>query len=266
MLELENLTCGYESGFSVRNINLKVEQKEFLGIIGPNGSGKTTLLKAISRYLKPQKGHVLFKGKNIWELPIKDLFKKIAIVTQEIKVASMSVEEFVLLGRIPHFKKFQLLETEKDFEIAKECMNITDTLRLRNKSLDTISGGEKQLVNIARALAQEPELLLLDEPTAYLDIRYQVEILNLMKRLNKHLGITIIMIIHDLNLASEYCDRLVLLNEGKISKIGTPHEVLTYEIIEEIYKTIVIVKENPLSKRPYIFLVSEEMGKGKNYE
>lgn len=266
MLELENLTCGYASGFFIKNINLIVKQKEFLGIIGPNGSGKTTLLKAIARYIKPKEGNIFFKKKNIWEIPVKDLFKKIAIVTQEIKVDSMSVEEFVLLGRTPHFKRFQLLETEKDFEIAKECMSLTDTLRLKNKSINKISGGEKQLVNIARALTQEPELLLLDEPTTYLDIKYQVEILNLMKRLNKQFGITIIMIIHDLNLASEYCDRLVLLNEGMIFKTGTPYEVLTYEIIEEIYKTTVLVKENPLSRRPYIFLVSEEMRKGKGYE
>jgi iron complex transport system ATP-binding protein len=253
MLEIEELTCGYNTGFFLRDINLKIRKEEIVGVIGPNGSGKTTLLKVITRALKPTKGRIILNGKNLWQIPIRELFKKIAIVSQDTNIRSIVTEDYVLLGRIPHFNSFQLIETKKDFEIAERSMFLTDTLRLRRKFIDKISGGERQLVFIARALAQEPELLLLDEPTAYLDIRYQVKILDLLKSLNRELGITVIIVMHDLNLASEYCDRLVLLSEGRLYKVGMPIEVLTYEIIEEVYKTVVIVKENPLSKKPYVF-------------
>ncbi|MCD6521147.1 ABC transporter ATP-binding protein [Candidatus Calescamantes bacterium] len=137
-------------------------------------------------------------------------------------------------------------------------MKLTGVLEIKDRFLKEISGGEKQLVLIAKALAQEPKLLLLDEPTAHLDIAHKVKILDLIRRLNKKYGLTVLIILHDLNLASQYCDRLILLKEGKIYKIGTPSEVLTYQIIEEVYQTVVIVKENPLNLRPYVFLVSEE--------
>lgn len=258
MLEIKDLTCGYDSKFLLQNINLKVENKEFIGIIGPNGSGKTTLLRAITRVIKPQKGLILLEEKDIWQIGQKELAKKIAVVSQNPPTNSMTVEEFVLLGRIPHYQRFQFLETKKDLEIAKRSMSLTDILKLKDRLMSEISGGEKQLAVIARALTQEPKLLLLDEPTAHLDIMHQVEILDLIKRLNKEFGLTVTMVLHDLNLASEYCDRLLLLNQGKIHKVGMPQEVLTYQVIEEVYKTIVIVKENPVSLKPYVFLVPEE--------
>ncbi|MDI6890048.1 MAG: ABC transporter ATP-binding protein [Thermodesulfovibrionales bacterium] len=259
MLEkIRDLTCGYDSGFLLQDINFEVKHKELIGIIGPNGSGKTTLLRAITRLLRPKKGEIFFEGKDIWQIPLKEFFKKIAVVTQNPPVNSMSVEEFVLLGRIPHYKRFQFFETREDLEVSRRCMALTNTLRLKDKSINQLSGGERQLVSIARALTQDPKLLLLDEPTAHLDITHQVGILDLIKRLNKEFGLTVIMVLHDLNLASEYCDRLLLLNNGKMHKTGTPQEVLTYQVIEEIYNTIVIVKENPVSLKPYIFLVPEE--------
>lgn len=259
MLEIRNLTCGYDSWFLLQDINFEIKQGELFGIIGPNGSGKTTILRAITRLLKPKKGKIIFDGKDIWQVPLRELSKKVAVVTQNPPTNFMNIEEFVLLGRTPHYKRFQFLETRKDLEVSQKCMVLTDTIGLRDKSINQISGGERQLVSIARALTQEPKLLLLDEPTTHLDITHQVGILDLIKRLNKEFGLTVIMVLHDLNLASEYCDRLLLINQGKMHKIGTPQEVLTYQVIEEVYKTIVIVKENPVSLKPYILLVSEDV-------
>jgi iron complex transport system ATP-binding protein len=162
------------------------------------------------------------------------------------------------LGRIPHLKRLQFFESKEDLEIAEKCMKLTDTFKLRDRLMSEISGGEKQLILIARALAQEPRLILLDEPTAHLDITHQVGILDLIKKLNRELGLTVIMVLHDLNLASEYCQRLILINGGRIHKIGQPEEVLNYDIIEEVYKTVVVVERSPVSSKPYILLVSEE--------
>ncbi|NWF51758.1 MAG: ABC transporter ATP-binding protein [Nitrospirae bacterium] len=257
MLEIKNLTCGYDSGFLLKDINLKVEKGELTGIIGPNGSGKTTLLRAITRVIGPQKGEILLEKENIERFSFKELAKKIAVVSQNSVADFMTVEEFVLLGRIPHRRRLQFLETKVDERIAQEAMALTGTIQLKERFIGDLSCGERQLVVIARALAQEPRLLLLDEPTSHLDIAHQVKILDLIKKLNKN-GLTVIIVLHELNLASQYCDRLILFNNGFIYKAGPPQKVLTYEIIEEVYKTVVLVKENPISSKPYVFLVSEE--------
>lgn len=263
-LEIKHLTCGYDSKVILHDINCGVDNGELIGIIGPNGSGKTTLLRTITRILKPRKGVVLFEGKDIWQFGFKELAKRIAVVPQGFGGGGMSIEEFVLLGRIPHFERFQFLETKRDLEIAKNAMALTDTLRFKGQLMGQISGGEKQLALIARALAQEPKLLLLDEPTTHLDITHQVGILDLIKGLNREFGLTVIMVLHDLNLASEYCHRLVLINEGRIHKMGQPEEVLNYQIIEEVYKTVVVVEKNPISSKPYILVVSEEERRNKS--
>ena len=256
MLEIKNLTCGYDSKFVLKNINFNIENKEFIGIIGPNGSGKTTFLRAITRILKPESGEIILKGKNIWQMDYSELAKKIAVVSQSFDQGYISVEEFVLLGRIPHYNRFQFFETKKDEDIARKCMELTDVYKFKDRLMSEISGGERQLVLIGRALTQEPELLILDEPTAHLDIAHQVWILDLIKRLNRELGLTVIIVLHDLNLAGEYCDRLVLVKDGQIYKIGTPEEVLKYQIIEEVYKTVVVVEKNPISSKPFVLLVS----------
>lgn len=256
MFKVRNLTCGYDGKFLLREVGFEVGDGELIGIIGPNGSGKTTLLRAITRVLKPKKGEILLRGKNIWDMGFGELARKIAVVSQSSDADFMSVGEFVLLGRIPHYKRFQFLETKEDEEIARKYMDMTDTLRFANQPVGEISGGERQLAVIARALTQEPEILLLDEPTAHLDITHQVAILDLIRKLNRESGLTVIMVLHDLNLAGEYCSRLILMNEGRIHKIGKPAEVLTYQIIEEVYKTVVVVEENPISHKPYVLLVS----------
>ncbi|MFH0791134.1 MAG: ABC transporter ATP-binding protein [Candidatus Omnitrophota bacterium] len=258
MLELNHLTCGYGRKFSLQDIDIKVEDKELIGIIGPNGSGKTTLLRAVTRILRPEKGTVFLEGRNIWEMKFKELARKVAVVPQGFGGLDMGVEDFVLLGRIPHLKRFQFFESKGDSDTVERCMNLTDTIKLRGQLMSEISGGERQLVLIARALTQEPRLLVLDEPTNHLDITHQIAVLDLIKRLNKELGLTVIIILHDLNLASEYCQRLVLINKGRIYKTGSPYEVLDYKIIEEVYKTIVVVQKNPISFKPYVLIVPEE--------
>lgn len=258
MIEIKDLMCGYDARFSLKEINLKVCRGEVVGIIGPNGSGKTTLIRAMSRMLKPQKGMVFFEGRNVWSMGPKELAVNMAVVSQSVDTAGMTVEEFVLLGRTPHFNRFQFMETKKDLETAEAAMRLTDIYKLKDRFMAHMSGGERQLALVARALAQEPKALLLDEPTTHLDIAHQAVILDLVKRLNKELGITVIVVLHDLNLASEYCERIVLMNGGRVYKAGSPGEVLTYQIIEAAYNTVVIVEKNPVSSKPYVLIVPEE--------
>ena len=258
MLKVKNLSCGYETKSILKKINFEVKKGELVGIIGPNGSGKTTLLKALTRVLKLEEGEIILEGKGINRMSFKELAGKIAVVSQSHGGGLMTVEEFVLLGRIPYYKRFQFLETEKDRKIAEKYMHLTDTFKLKNQLITQISQGEKQLAFIARALTQEAGLLLLDEPTAHLDITHQVAILDLIRKLTRELGLTVIMVLHNLNLASEYSDRLIMINQGRIRKEGTPQEVLTYSLIEEVYKTVVVVEKNPFSLKPHILIVSEE--------
>lgn len=258
-VETLNLSCGYDAKFVLKDINFKIEKNELIGVIGPNGSGKTTLIRAMTKILKLQEGNVFFDGIDINKFGFRELAKKVAVVSQDYDTDfDMPVENFVLLGRIPFRKAFQFLETETDLKIAEQAMQLTDTLHFKEKLLNELSSGERQLVFIARALAQEPELLLLDEPTSHLDIAHQVKILGLIRKLNRQNRISVIIILHDLNLAGEYCDRLMLMNSGYIYKLGSPQEVLTYPNIEEVYKTVVVVEKNPISSKPYILLVSEE--------
>jgi len=174
MLEIRNLTCGYDN-FLLKDISFKVNSSELVGIIGPNGSGKTTLIRAITKLVKPIKGKIIYQGKNITKLNFKELAREIAVVSQDAYFSdTIKVKDFVLLGRIPHFKKFQFLETSRDLKIVEEAIKLTEIIEIKDRFLKQISGGEKQLVLIARALSQEPKLLLLDEPTTHLDITHKM--------------------------------------------------------------------------------------------
>lgn len=256
--DIQHFTCGYYRKFYINDINFKVNKGSLTGIIGPNGSGKTTLFKGITCELKAKDGKILLNSKEIARMSYKERARNFAIVSQKIEEAGIRVEDYVRMGRIPYHRRFQLFETKNDIEIAEKYMNLIDICHLWDKSMNELSGGEQQLVSIARALTQEPELLLLDEPTSHLDISHQIQLMNLIQRLNTQLGLTVLMIIHDLNLASEYCDYLVLLKNGKIFNQGTPEEVLTYSNVEDVYGTVVITKINPLSGKPVIFPVSEK--------
>jgi iron complex transport system ATP-binding protein len=229
-----------------------------VGIIGPNGSGKTTLFKGVSGELPTLAGNSKLNGQIIQKMSLKEKAQNIAVVTQNIEVGNMTVEEYVLMGRIPYQRQFQFFETREDIAIAEKYMELTGVSHLHDKNMNALSGGEQQLAGIARALTQEPQLLLLDEPTSHLDITHQVQILNLIRRLSETLGLTVLMIIHDLNLAGEYCDTLIMLQKGNLRKMGNPHEVLNYMDIEAVYDTVVITRTNPVSGKPVVFLVSEK--------
>jgi iron complex transport system ATP-binding protein len=257
ILTAQYLYGGYDRNAVIKGISLAIGEGEFLGIIGPNGSGKSTLLRLMSRALPALSGVVQFDGADIRSMSLKAYCSQVSFVSaaNSFEGFPFSVWEIVLMGRMPHLGRFEK-ETNSDFEVAEESLRLTDTLSLKDKAIDELSAGERQRVLIARALCQQPRLLFLDEPTAHLDIGHQIQILDLMQKLNRERKLTIVMVIHDLNLAGEYCGRLMLLNDGAIFQNGTPAEVLTYQNIETVYKTVVVVKTNPISSKPFIVLVS----------
>lgn len=258
LLNLDRVCCGYDGEIILHDISFTVSPGELIGIIGPNGCGKTTLLRAISGIRKPKGGDLSIEGENIFKFSHQELAQKMAVVGQNVEPVFLPVEDYVMLGRLPYYRKYQFFETRNDEAIVRKYMELTNTWKLRKKMMTEISGGERQLASIARALTQEPTLLLLDEPTSHLDISHQVQILELIRNMNRDLNLTVLMVIHDLNLASEYSTRLLLIKEGTIYRMGTPEEVITYRTIEDVYKTIVYVKKNPLSGNPCVFLVTQE--------
>ncbi len=258
MLKVRDVTAGYGTKVIVAGVSFEVKAGEFFGLIGPNGSGKTTLLRAFTREIPSMRGEIIIDGHNIHTIPLRTFARTVAVVSQVTPLVDMTVGEFVLLGRLPYFENLQFIESRHDRDIADKCMKLTDSYRFRNKPVDKLSGGERQLAGIARALAQEPRLLLLDEPTAHLDITHQVAIMDLLRKLVREMNLTVVMVLHDLNLASEYCDRVALLSEGGIFKAGTPAQVIDYKVIEEIYKTVVVVNKNPISGKPYVLIVPED--------
>lgn len=258
MIEVQSIYFQYHQDWVLQDISFKIERGGFVGMIGPNGSGKTTLLKILYRLLSPQKGQVLFEDKPLQKMSRSEIAKKIAVVAQEnYPLFPFRVEEVVLMGRSPYLGSL-LFEGKKDLEIAQRAMEWTEILPLRERYLDELSGGERKRVFIARALAQEPEVILLDEPTANLDIHHQLDFLNLILNLNREKGLTIILASHDLNLTSEFCDRLILLQKGRIYCVGSPEEVITPENIEKVYGCKVWIDRNPFSQSPRVnFIVKE---------
>jgi iron complex transport system ATP-binding protein len=259
MLQIDHLTCGYGDGFQISDISFNIPEGSFTGIIGPNGSGKTTLFRGITGELELRKGSIILNNCDIIHLTAKEKARSLAIVTQQTENIGITVEDYVLMGRLPYRSPLQFFETKTDYDIAHKYLKLTGIEHLKNRYLYRLSGGEKQLAAVARALTQQPDLLLLDEPTSHLDITHQVQTLNLIQHLSGELGLTVLMIIHDLNLAAEYCDYLLMMDNGKLYTKGHPKEVVTYQNIENVYKTVVITQTNPLSKRPAVFLVSEKI-------
>ncbi len=261
MLKVENVTLAYGKNIVLEGINFAAQEGEMLGLIGPNGSGKTTLLKAISRLLSPRSGEIRLNGKNIAKIPRKELAKLLAVVPQNPSLPeTLTAFELVLMGRNPHLG-FLRYESRKDMEIAYKAMELTQTDFLASRRVGELSGGEKQRLIIARALTQEPKSLLLDEPTAHLDINHQVEILNLVKSLCTCKGLTVIAALHDLNLAAQYCDRLFLLGNCRIYAEGTPEEVITPQNIKEVYGAEVLVYPHPVNKLPTTLIMAGNGGR-----
>ena len=253
-LRIENMECGYGEITVLKDLSLSVEKGEFVGILGPNGSGKTTLLRAITRVIPLKKGMIEFENRPISQLAAKEIARKIAVVSQarEDTFHQMTVEDMVMLGRIPHFGQFQWVVSKRDLDQTEVAMGITDVLDLRHRPVGSLSGGERQRTFIARALAQDPEMLLMDEPTMHLDIGHGVEIFKIIARLIKEKGITVICVLHDLNLASVYCKRLLMIHNQKIAYDGKPEEVIKREYIKEIYSADIKIYRGELSQKPQI--------------
>jgi iron complex transport system ATP-binding protein len=252
-IHTRDLSFAYKDRAVLHRISLSVANGEMVGILGPNGSGKTTLLKILSAVLRGQ-GEVKLNGRNIAAYARRELSRLFAVVQQEARINfPYTAAEIVLMGRASYHSPFAL-EGKKDIEVARASMDLTDSLSLSNRYLHELSGGEKQRVMIARALAQEPEILLLDEPSAFLDLKHQVQVFELLRRLNRERGLTIVAALHDLNLASLFFPRLIMLRDGKIYRDGPPREVLTEKTIEEVYGIRVRVAQDPASETPQLFV------------
>ena len=255
MIQVENLGYRYNHQWVLKGVSFQVNEGELIGLIGPNGSGKTTLLKCLDRLLDPQEGKVLWKGQVLKNLSRNSIARNMALVSQDASLLfTPTVLETVLMGRYPYLKRFQL-EGPRDVRLAEAAMEQTQISHLQGRSLSELSSGERQRVYLARALCQEPKMLLLDEPTAFLDIQHQIGIFDLVLKLNLQKALTILVASHDINLTAQYCQRLILIRQGQIETIGSPDQVIKEEIIEKVFNTRVVVDENPFTGTPRITLL-----------
>jgi iron complex transport system ATP-binding protein len=242
-LSVAQVCVDIETKRVVQDVTLRVAQSEVVGLIGPNGSGKSTLLRSVYRMLKPAAGLVTLGNDDVWGLTAKVSAQRTGVVVQEHPSEfEFSVNEVVAMGRTPHKKPFER-DTKKDLELCRESLERVGMSSFAGRSFSTLSGGEKQRVLVARALAQEPKLLVLDEPTNHLDIHYQLELLELIKSLN----VTTLLTLHDLNLAANYCQRLYLLSEGRIVASGESQNVLTHERLKEVFQVEATPFKHPVS-------------------
>jgi iron complex transport system ATP-binding protein len=257
-IKIQNLGWKYGDRQILTNISLAIEKGYFYSIIGPNGSGKTTLLRNIAKSLVPKPQSVFVEDIDVTKLNSKNMAKRLSVVPQNTNIEfEFTVTDIVLMGRSPYIGRFQA-ETSSDLEIAQRAMRATNTWHLRDKRITEISGGERQRVIVARALAQDTGIMLLDEPVSQLDINHQIELMETIQRLTKTKEITAVSVMHDLNLAAQYSDYIILMNEGKVVCQGTPHEVITEENIKRVYKLDSYIMDNPVTGKPYIMHVSKD--------
>jgi iron complex transport system ATP-binding protein len=241
-----------ERAFSVEGVSFAIGPGEVFGVIGPNSAGKTTLLRLLTRVIAPQQGEVRFDGRPIGRLAHAELAREVAVVPQDTpRPFPFSVEQLVLMGRYPHGPG-RFFESAADLALARAAMAATGVLDLAGLPLEQLSGGERQRAMLARALAQEPTVLVLDEPTSHLDLRYQAETAALLRRVNAERGTTVLLVSHDLGLAAEVCDRLLLLGGGRVVRVGPPAEVLRREVLEPVFGCEVVVEVSPASGRPVV--------------
>ncbi len=263
LLELRGVSFAYPSPgegrgrapFQIRELSFAVEEGEILGIIGPNASGKTTLIRLLSRVVAPARGEILLEGTPLTRLTRASVAQRVAVVPQDVpRGFPYTAGELVLMGRFPHAPG-RFFESDEDRAAAREAMELTGVLDLAHEPLDRLSGGERQRVVLARALAQRPRLLVLDEPTAHLDLRYQAESVGLLRRLNAEAGLGVVLVSHDLNLAAEVSHRLLLLDRGSAVSLGPPESVLEEQSLEAVYGCRVSVEKHPSSRRPVVHVV-----------
>jgi len=248
----KQVKIGYGDTTIINNLDVEVPDGKVTSIIGPNGCGKSTLLKALSRLLSIKDGAIHLDGQSIHAQSTKEIAKKIAILPQSPEVADgLTVGELVSYGRFPHQKGFGRLTAEDKKEIDW-ALSVTDTSEFRHRSINDLSGGQRQRVWIAMALAQRTDIIFLDEPTTYLDICHQLEILELVQKLNKEQGCTIVMVLHDINQAIRFSDHLIAMKEGNIVANGTTQEVLTKDILEKVFNIDVVLDEDPRTGKPLL--------------
>lgn len=241
--------------FTIRDLSFDVRAGETFGVIGPNASGKTTLVRLLSKVLEPSGGRIRLDGRDLTRLSRAELARLVAVVPQDVpRGFPHTVEELVLMGRFPRAPR-RFFESQEDRAAARRAMEAVGVLELRGALLDRLSGGERQRVMLARALAQEPRLLVLDEPTAHLDLRYQAECAGLLRRLGRETRLTIVLVSHDLGFASELCDRLLLMAGGAAVRLGPPEAVMDEAVLESVYGCRVIVDKHPVSRRPTVHLI-----------
>ena len=252
MISCKNLKVGYEEKIIIENLSLNIKKGEVVSIIGPNGCGKSTLLKSLSRMIKPVSGDIYIQSENIKSLKNKAISQKVCLLSQHNDAPEdLPVEELVYFGRIPH-KKWYESKSKSDEELVNWAIENTGLTRYKNTPISSLSGGERQRAYIAQALCQKPDVLLLDEPTTYLDISYQLELMELVREINERLNITIVMVLHELNQASKYSDRLIIMKSGEIVSDGCPKEIINKEIIKKVYNIDCDIDNDPISNKPRI--------------
>ncbi|MCM3584940.1 ABC transporter ATP-binding protein [Mesobacillus maritimus] len=253
MLQVKNVSLSILDKHILHNLTFSIDQGKFVGIIGPNGSGKSTMLKIIYRHLKQTSGLVTLDEKDLGHFAQKKLAQELAVVTQETPVLfDFTVGEMVMMGRTP-YKKWLANDNEDDFAIVEDSMRLANVQHLKNRPFSLLSGGEKKRVMLARALAQQANILILDEPTNHLDIEHQYQLMDLVKRL----PITIVAALHDLNLAAGYCDELLVMKDGELYLEGTPEQVLTEETLKEVFHMQAGISRNPFTKKLHLFYHTE---------
>lgn len=249
-IQTEKINIAYDKHLIVEGLDLEIEKGKITSIIGSNGCGKSTILKALGRILKPTLGDIILDGSHLNSMTSKEIAKKMAILPQTPQAPSgLSVEELVAYGRFPHQKGFGNL-TKEDKKIVSDALRKTKLSDLAHRELDTLSGGQRQRVWIAMALAQETDIILLDEPTTYLDLTHQLEVLTLLEELNREQHCTVVMVLHDLNLASRFSDNIIVISDGKIIKSGTPQEVIQKDVLEAAFDIDATIVQEPTTDRP----------------
>ena len=256
MLAIRHLTAGYGPRPVLRDVTADIAPGSFVGLIGPNGSGKTTLLRAASGVLVPSSGEVFLEGTRVHTMDPQARARRMACLSQDLSLdLAFTVREVVLLGRSPYLPRLGG-ETPKDLAIAERAMQRADVGHLADRAVTALSGGERRRAFIAMCLAQEPRLFLLDEPTTHLDVAHQLSVLDLILRLNREEGMTVVAVFHDLNLAAEYCERLVVMNRGEVVAVGSPEEVVTVDRIARVYGAHVVIERNPVSGKPHVIVTA----------
>lgn len=248
LIEASQLRWSIAGKVVVNDVSIELSDGECLGVIGPNGCGKSSLLRMLYRVIQPHAGEVRLAGRDIWDMPARQFAQQVAVLTQEFAPAfDMTVQETVMMGRIPHRSSWAL-DGARDRELVRDCLEWVGCLALHDRDFAQLSGGEKQRVLLARALAQQPQCLLLDEPTNHLDVRYQHELMALLRGV----GRSTLVVLHDLNIAAQYCDRLCLMQHGALVAEGTPQEVLTPEHIAAVYGMEAVVDAHPFTGKPRV--------------